>query len=107
MLIIAFASFVLITVTVLLHYEVLRALNRLLPALNIPSRTKLLVALFAAFVAHLAEMVIYGVAIFLLIEYAGMGNLKGLARCRCSTAFIFPPRPTHRWGLATSRRSVR
>ena len=75
--IIALASFFLITITVLLHYEVLSMLNRLLPALNIPSRTKLLVVVFAAFVAHLAEMVIYGAAMYLLIEYAGIGSLRG------------------------------
>ncbi|MDB5966191.1 MAG: Ion transport 2 domain protein [Polaromonas sp.] len=77
MLTIAVSSFLLIALTVLLHYEVLRALNRFLPVLDIPNRFKLLVALFSAFMAHLAEMAIYGAAIFALIKYAGIGDLKG------------------------------
>lgn len=73
----AVCSLCLVSLTVLLHYEVLRALNRFLPALDIPSRTKLLVVIFSTFIAHVIEMTIYGFAIFGLIEYGGIGGLKG------------------------------
>jgi len=76
----------LIASTTLIHYEALSDLNARLPGLGIPVRTKLLVVIFAAFVAHALEMALYGVALFLLVDLAGVGSLVGaggssLANC--------------------------
>lgn len=73
----ALACLVLIALTTLVHYEVLGLLYARLPALAIPNRTKLLVAMFAAFFAHSVEIGLYGAAIYLLIEYADVGTLIG------------------------------
>jgi len=65
----------LMALTTLFHYEVLRGLHLGLPKLRIPSRTKLLVTILAAFVAHMVEIGLYAVTLFALIRYMGVGNL--------------------------------
>jgi hypothetical protein len=70
----------LIASTTLIHYEALSGLNARLPGLGIPVRTKLLVVIFAAFVAHALEMALYGVSLFLLVDLAGVGSLVGPGR---------------------------
>jgi len=77
MLAVVTSCVLLIASTTLIHYEVLRALNAGLPLLSIPKRSKLLVVIFAAFVAHGMEIGVYGLALFLLIKYAGVGTLSG------------------------------
>ncbi len=66
----------LIAVTTLIHYEVLRGLHLGLPQLRIPVRTKLLVAIYVAFVAHAVEIVLYAVMQFALIRYLDAGSLN-------------------------------
>jgi Ion channel len=78
MLLIVGTCALLIALTTLIHYEVLRALNSTLSELKIPSRSKLLVVIFSAFFAHLLEMAVYGLALFVLVKYAGVGGLNGL-----------------------------
>jgi hypothetical protein len=77
MLIVIISCIVLIALTTAIHYEVLATLNGALPALTIPNRSKLLAVIFAAFIAHAIEMAVYGIALFLLIKYMGVGNLVG------------------------------
>lgn len=79
MFLVIFACGLLIALTTVIHYEVLRTLNRGLPSLKIPNRNKLLVVIFAAFVAHALEICIYGLALFALIKYLGVGSLNGSA----------------------------
>lgn len=67
----------LLALTTLLHYEALRALTTRLPRLVVPPRTKLIAVIFAAFVAHAAEIALYGVAIFALIHFFDVGALGG------------------------------
>lgn len=68
----------LVGLTTLIHYEVLSALNHRLPHLKVPSRTKLLVVLFATFVAHCVEISIYGLALYAMLAM-GIGGLSGAA----------------------------
>jgi len=79
MLIVIAACFTLIALTTVIHYEVLGFLNTRLPALNIPSRTKLLVVIFVAFIAHALEMGVYGVSFFILVKFLGVGSFRGTA----------------------------
>jgi hypothetical protein len=67
----------LMALTTLFHYEVLRGLHLGLPKLRIPSRTKLLVTILVAFVAHVVEIVLYALTLFALIRYMGVGSLGG------------------------------
>ena len=70
---------VLVVSTTVLHYEVLRWLNTLLPALEIADRAKLVVVILAAFVAHALEIALYGVAMYALMDGLGAGGLAGAA----------------------------
>lgn len=79
MLIVLLSCATLIALCTVIHYEVLRLLNARLPGLRVPSRSKLLVVSFAAFVAHGIEIGIYGLALFTLATYAGVGSLSGHA----------------------------
>ena len=75
MLIVIFFCGLLIALTTVIHYEVLRFLNSGLSRLTIPSRPKLLVVIFAAFVAHSVEIGVYGVTLFGLLKYLDIGSL--------------------------------
>ena len=77
--IVLLACLLLVVTTTVLHYEVLRALNTGLPALRIRNRAKLLVVMFATFVAHALEMGIYALTLYALIRWAGAGALAGSA----------------------------
>jgi len=70
----------LVALTTVIHYEVLSALNHRLPALNLPSRSKLLVVLFATFLAHCVEIVLYGVALYAMVAWWFIGGLTGAAQ---------------------------
>src|SRR5512147_2365099 len=75
MIIVASFCVVLLVLTTIIHYEVLRALSITLPWLAVPPRTKLIAVIFGAFVAHVAEIVLYAIAIYLLVRYLGLGTL--------------------------------
>jgi hypothetical protein len=77
MVIVAIVSAALIALTTLLHYEALRGLTTLLPLIRIPPRPKLLVVMFVAFFAHGLENALYGLALFVLVHWLGMGSLAG------------------------------
>jgi len=83
------ACVLLIALTTLIHYEALRGLQRLLPRLRIPGRSKLLVVMAAAFAAHLLEMAVYGVAMYGLIRWAGLGTLNGVASASLESCLYF------------------
>jgi hypothetical protein len=77
-LVILVSCFLVVTTTIL-HYEILRSLNSRLPSLAVPSRAKLVVVILAAFVAHAAEMAMYGAALYILVAWLGAGSLAGVA----------------------------
>lgn len=79
----------LIASTTLIHYECLRVLSAKLPSLEIPSRTKLLVVVFATFTAHAIEMAVYGVTLFVLITYLDLGTLRTVAGPSLTTCLYF------------------
>ena len=66
MLLVGVFSVVLLVLTTVIHYEVLRGLNFGLPALRMPARAKLIVVIFGTFFAHAAEIFLYAVAFFIL-----------------------------------------
>jgi hypothetical protein len=77
MLLVILACTLLISVTTVIHYEALRGLSRRLPALHVPNRSKLLVVIFSAFIAHALEIGVYGGALYLLVADLGAGTLEG------------------------------
>jgi len=60
----------LVVATTAIHFEVLRGLSAGLPRLRIPSRGKLLVVIFATFLAHAVEILLYALAVYLLGNFS-------------------------------------
>jgi hypothetical protein len=74
-----FSCLLLVAITTVTHYEVLRGLSAWLPRLPLPNRPKLLVVVFSAMVAHGLEIVVYGVWIFALAQFTTGSALAGPA----------------------------
>ena len=53
----------------------MRGLYRWLPGLRIPSRTKLMVVIFGAFIAHALEIAVYGLTFYVMVTDHGAGGL--------------------------------
>ena len=77
MIVVLLASLLMIAATTLLHYEVLTALYRWVPHLPLHNRTRLLLVIFGAFLAHLLEIALYGVTLYVLVIYFDVGRITG------------------------------
>lgn len=88
MLIVLLASAALVVATSFLHYEVLRGLNAWLPRMRVARRARLLVVILSAFLAHAAEMALYGVAFWGLIDGLGQGTLAGATPSLASALYF-------------------
>ena len=75
MLAISVTCLLLLVLTTVIHYEALRVLGSGLPRIDVPARMKLILVILATFFAHALEMLLYGVAFFVLVHYLGVGNL--------------------------------
>ena len=79
MLVTIISSLLLIAITTLIHYEVLRGLGAWLPRLPLPNHPKLLVVVFSAMVARGLEIAVYGVWVFALVQFTTGSALVGPA----------------------------
>jgi hypothetical protein len=79
----------LLVLTTVIHYEMLRALNVGLPRVWMPARSKLVVVIFAAFLAHAAEIFLYAVAFYVLVRYLGVGTLGDPSRTSLPLTLYF------------------
>jgi hypothetical protein len=77
MTIIVTCCVLLLVLTTVTHYEVLRLLSFGLPALGIPTRAKLIIVIVAAFGSHALQMLMYGAVYYLLIHAFLLGTLVG------------------------------
>ncbi len=68
---------VVVTVTVLIHYQMLYQISRLLPRMHIKHRYRILVGVFGALTAHTIEVWIYALAYFAMIHWLAWGTLGG------------------------------
>ena len=80
---------VLLVVTTVIHYEVLRGLAVLLPGLGIKPRAKLIVVIIAAFLAHALEIALYALAIWGLVRFGGLGTLDDSSRFSLDVSLYF------------------
>ncbi|MCC6470523.1 MAG: two pore domain potassium channel family protein [Alphaproteobacteria bacterium] len=69
-------SLVLVSSTILVHYEALRLVSIALPRLTVVRpRARIVFVMFAAFGAHTVEVYLYAIAYWLLEEHYGFGNV--------------------------------
>ena len=77
MLIALLLTLAALVAAVLIHYEALRLVSVAMPGMTIPPRRRLLVLIGAAFVAHVAEILVFTGVYLLLDNVLGLGALTG------------------------------
>ena len=77
MLAAAIVSIILVALAVVIHYEILRLISDALPRLAIPPRLRIVIVIGTTFVAHMAEVWIYGLSYAVTAERWGLGTLGG------------------------------
>jgi|DewCreStandDraft_4_1066084.scaffolds.fasta_scaffold140440_2 hypothetical protein len=89
MLLAMIVSLVLVSATILVHYEALRLISLSLPHLTmVRPRARIVFVMFAAFAAHTAEVYLYAVAYWLLEAHYGFGNVIAPGVAATSLAFV-------------------
>ncbi|HEV7616603.1 MAG TPA: potassium channel family protein [Burkholderiaceae bacterium] len=88
MVLVGFVGLLLLVLTTVIHYEVLRMFTVGLPALRVPGRTKLVFIIVGAFIAHAMEIFLYAVAFYVLARYLSAGML-GNAHSLLTVCFYF------------------
>lgn len=69
------ASVVLVSLTIIVHYEVLRLTSLILPRLTmVRPRPRIMFVIYAAFLAHTIEVYAYAIGYWLLEQHYGFGG---------------------------------
>jgi len=77
MLIVTLLNLLLIALSVIVHYEILRFVSGLMEHMHALPRRRLLVVIGGAFVAHIVEICLYAL-VFILMQYQwNMGAIAG------------------------------
>jgi hypothetical protein len=79
----------MISLTVLIHYETLNATSRLIPHLAIHRRSRILVVIAGIFVAHVLEIWLFAVGYYVMTEHLGLGSISGEIRGDWLDLFYF------------------
>jgi hypothetical protein len=75
MLLVSATALLLIAVSTAIHYAALRGLYSWPTGFRIPSRTKVLVVIFGALIAHTLEITVYGHIFYVMVTDLGAGRL--------------------------------
>lgn len=86
---IIFTCAVLVVTTTLMHYESLRVISAVIPRVTTQGRLRVLISLFAMFIAHMMEITLYAIAYHLLRDQFGLGNFGGQFADTFATFFYF------------------
>lgn len=89
MLLAMMVTVVLVALTILVHYEVLRVTSAHLSELPIPPHGRIIVVVGAAFTAHTLEVWLYGAAYWLLVLQLGISGFGGQAVTGFEDALYF------------------
>jgi hypothetical protein len=65
----------LAAIAVMIHYEMLYQLSRLMPTLHIKHRYRVIVGVFGALLAHIAEIWMFAFGYFFIIRFTSLGEL--------------------------------
>ena len=66
---------ILVAMAIMIHYEMLYRLSRLMPTLTIKHRYRLVVGIFGALMAHITEIWMFAFAYFVMIRFNFLGSL--------------------------------
>jgi hypothetical protein len=71
-------TFMLVVATVIIHYEVLNSISKIVPRLhNRFIRARILLVITGIFIAHLLEIALYAGAYYLMHDRWGLGTIEG------------------------------
>ncbi|MFM1897430.1 MAG: hypothetical protein RLZZ385_2504 [Pseudomonadota bacterium] len=68
---------VLVSLAVVVHYEILRLLSVIIPKLQVQHRLRVIFGVFGTICAHVIEVWMFGAAMYLMIGNGGFGTLQG------------------------------
>jgi hypothetical protein len=71
-------TLLLVVLTASLHYESLQLLSRWMPRWTLPRRPRILVMILWIIAMHVAEIWLFGVAVFLLVQAPSFGGIVGI-----------------------------
>jgi hypothetical protein len=77
MFVAAVACLVLLVVAIVIHYEVLRALSTVLPAVRIAPREKLILVIIGTFFSHVLQVLLYALTYLWFTKQLAIGAFKG------------------------------
>lgn len=66
-----------IGLAVAIHYEFLHQITRLMPRIAFPHRSRIVLGVFGALIAHFVEVWIFAIAFYLMHHAEGWGHLTG------------------------------
>jgi hypothetical protein len=89
LLLVSLVALGLVIAAVAVHYEALRLASAAIPRLRIPPRSRILVVIAVAFVAHLVEVALFGFAYWAMADGAGLGKISGAVEGGALDYFYF------------------
>ncbi len=79
MLLVAFiVNVFLVTAAVIIHYEILRLLSKLIPRLQVKHRLRVVIGVFGTICAHVVEIWLFALAFYLMLLHGGFGDVIGV-----------------------------
>ena len=82
-------SFVLIALTIGIHYEALRLTSRWVSDLPIFPRARMVVVLAVAMVSHLVQVMLYALAFLWMVQQGSLGDVGGVTNPSFADMFYF------------------
>ena len=67
----------LVSIAVIVHYEILRQLTLIIPKLSIKHRFKILFGIFGSLLAHIIEIWVFAFGYFFMVHSGKFGSLQG------------------------------
>ena len=65
----------LVAMAIMIHYEMLYQLSRLMPTLHLKHRHRMVVGIFGALLAHIAEIWMFAFGYYFIIRFSSLGSL--------------------------------
>ncbi len=77
MILIIFSNIFLVSVCVLIHFEMLLMLSKIIPKLSVLHRLRIVFGIFGSLCAHVVEVWIFALGYYVLIQSGHYGELNG------------------------------
>lgn len=73
----ALVNIIIVTLSVLIHYEFLYRITTLVPKMNIKHRFRIVVVILIALIAHVVEIWLFALAYFYMAKDEAWGGIRG------------------------------